>query len=693
MHRVFFLLNVAIATWAFSYWRWLLSDNYTDALFWARMLSVGSTFIPIFFLHWILLLVGKTKKKKILLCGGYLMTVIFLLFGFSSWFVKTVEPRFGFPFWPIPGVLYHFYVLFSYISLLGYGIYQLFVCYHQARGHLRTQMKYIFLGLAIAAPAGFSNFLLWYNINFPPYLNIFVLSYMGCYAYAMLRYRLMDIRVALGKTAVYLLSFLATIGTSFLLMFANNRLTQPISQNVILPTTIIIAILFYQLFFRLFQKLASRYFYYSFYSSQKVLTELGEKLVKILDISELSNTIAQTLISTMKLDRTVVLFRTNRGRYEILKNIGFKEENGISLVRDNFLTEFLEKTQKPLVFEELSLIQKDLQDSKEKQNIQKLQGNMKSIEANVCLPLFIGKDITGIVILGKKVSGDSYCQEYMGRLTTLANQTSIAFENAKLYDEVQDLSQNLQEKVKEQTKDLQQALDELTRINKAKSEFLSMASHQLRTPLTAIKGYLSMIQEGDYGKTARPMLKPLINMLASVERLIKLINDLLGISKIELGSMKIDRKPIQIEELLQSCFEEIKPRAEEKKLEFTFQKPKTLLPKIMADELAIRQVMLNLLDNAIRYTEKGSIILAVEQKAGKVLIKVKDTGEGLTLEEKKNLFQSFARGSAGTDLFIEGTGLGLCVAKKYIDLHQGTIRAESPGKGRGSTFFVELPTA
>jgi signal transduction histidine kinase len=248
-------------------------------------------------------------------------------------------------------------------------------------------------------------------------------------------------------------------------------------------------------------------------------------------------------------------------------------------------------------------------------------------------------------------------------------------------------------KIQEQTKQLEGALSELQKADKAKSEFLSMASHQLRTPLTAIKGYLSLIQEGDYGQTARPMAKPLINMSASVERLIKLVNDLLGISKIELGSMRVDRKLVQIEELLKSCFEEAHMRAKQKKLNFVFQKPKTLLPKVLIDELAIRQAILNLLDNAIRYTLTGEVILAVEQKAGRVLIKVQDTGEGFTEEERKNLFQSFTRGSAGADLFIEGTGLGLCVARKYIELHQGKIWAESSGKGKGSTFYIELPVS
>ena len=111
----------------------------------------------------------------------------------------------------------------------------------------------------------------------------------------------------------------------------------------------------------------------------------------------------------------------------------------------------------------------------------------------------------------------------------------------------------------------------------------------------------------------------------------------------------------------------------------------------MADELAIRQTILNLLDNSIHYTLKGEVVLSAEVDRGNILIKVQDTGRGIARQDMANLFKSFARGSAGTDLFIEGTGLGLSVAKKYTDLHQGKIWAQSSGVDKGSVFFLQLP--
>jgi len=394
----------------------------------------------------------------------------------------------------------------------------------------------------------------------------------------------------------------------------------------------------------------------------------------------------------MKLDRTVILLRDPQTRaYQIIKNIGFREENGISLVKDNFLTRYLEKTQKPLVYEELSLAIRDIKDEGERKNLEKLKQNMRKIEAALCLPLFRERKIIGLIVLGNKISRDPYSQQDLELLTTLSSQASIALENARLYNQVKDLSQNLQERVREQTRELREAYEELKTLDKAKTEFISMASHQLRTPLTSIKGYLSMLLEGDYGKLNPRIITALENVSHSSDRLIRLVNDLLNISRIELGKMEVIKKPVQIEKLVKSCYQEMLSEARKKKLEFICHQPKVPLPRLKIDELKIRQVFLNLIDNAIRYTRKGRIEINLKKKTKAVLFSIKDTGEGLSRKEKKRIFDGFTRGTAGMVLFTEGVGLGLHVAKKYLDLHQGKIWAESPGKGKGSIFYVELP--
>jgi len=241
--------------------------------------------------------------------------------------------------------------------------------------------------------------------------------------------------------------------------------------------------------------------------------------------------------------------------------------------------------------------------------------------------------------------------------------------------------------------EIEKLYEELKVLDKAKSEFISMASHQLRTPLSAIKGYISMLIEGSYGEISEKAKEKLKNVFYSNERLIRIVNDLLNISKVELGKMEVEKELCQLEDLIDSCCQEVEIEAKKKNLKFIFNKPKISLPKINLDKSKIHQVILNLIDNAIRYTQEGEIEIGAKKTNSAIQISVRDTGEGLTEEEEKKIFESFTRGAAGLAYWIEGAGLGLYVAKKYVGLHQGKIWAESKGKGKGSIFYVELPIA
>ena len=250
--------------------------------------------------------------------------------------------------------------------------------------------------------------------------------------------------------------------------------------------------------------------------------------------------------------------------------------------------------------------------------------------------------------------------------------------------------EKLSEQIKISNIRLESALKALEKLDKAKTEFLSIASHQLRTPLTAIKGYLSMIQEGIYGKFPKEFNEILNKIYLSNTRLIDLVNSLLDISRIEMGRMEFKFEEIQIGKIIESIIEELSIQAKQKNLYLKFEKPKRPLPKIRADESKIRQVILNLIDNAIRYTEKGGVTIKVKNLISAIQISVRDTGIGLTPKEVESLFGMYARGK-GMSIFPEGAGLGLYVARKLLEAHLGRIWAESAGKNKGSTFYVDLP--
>ena len=234
---------------------------------------------------------------------------------------------------------------------------------------------------------------------------------------------------------------------------------------------------------------------------------------------------------------------------------------------------------------------------------------------------------------------------------------------------------------------------ELEKLSLAKSEFIAIASHQLRTPLTAIKGYLSMIFEGDYGEVPQKIKEKIKKVLEATERLIRLVNTILDVSKIETGEMEMKLEKVNLRETIKEAIEDLKIKAKEKNLYLKFEEPKEKIESLL-DKEKIRQAILNLIDNAIKYTQEGGVTIKLEtqnSKNPKIRITIKDTGEGLTEKEKEKIFERFSRGEAGAKFWVEGAGLGLFIAKNFVQMHKGKIWVESEGKGNGSIFYIELP--
>ncbi len=246
--------------------------------------------------------------------------------------------------------------------------------------------------------------------------------------------------------------------------------------------------------------------------------------------------------------------------------------------------------------------------------------------------------------------------------------------------------------------ELEIAYVKLKEVDQAKTDFLSMASHQLRSPLTVVRLGLAAMLDGTFGEVKDPrQIDAMKKMADSATRLINLIGEYLNVSRIELGKMKYNFKEQDVCMLLKELVDEYQPRAEQKKLKLIFERVGEI-PKIKFDEEKLRHVIVNVIDNAIKYTNTGSIAVKCEKTATDIKVAFKDTGMGLEKEDIEVLFQKFRRASSANIRRregepIEGSGLGLHVAKMFVDKHGGKIWAESAGHGKGSTFVFTLPLA
>lgn len=249
---------------------------------------------------------------------------------------------------------------------------------------------------------------------------------------------------------------------------------------------------------------------------------------------------------------------------------------------------------------------------------------------------------------------------------------------------------NQREKIEKLAADLQVANERLLELDKQKSEFVSFATHQLRAPLTAMKGYASLILEGDLGKLSTAIRDAITRIYDSSRTLTNIVDDYLNISRIELGSMKYSFEPIDLKQLVTDVIAELKPNIEKSKLNFSFSADKDRKFMVQADKDKFKQIILNLIDNSVKYTPSGSVEVSVKKENKKIVFSVKDTGIGISSAVMPKLFAKFSRADNANKQNIHGTGLGLFVAREIVSAHNGKIWAESPGEGRGSAFFVEL---
>jgi len=244
----------------------------------------------------------------------------------------------------------------------------------------------------------------------------------------------------------------------------------------------------------------------------------------------------------------------------------------------------------------------------------------------------------------------------------------------------------------------------LKELDLTKSEFISIASHQLRTPLTAIKGYISLILEGSYGKVPAVIQDVLDKVYTVNSRLVHLVEDLLNVSRIEAGRIQYSFVQAQLEPLVAELVEMFTPTARSKNLLLQMRLPKKPLPPLTIDPNKIKEVLSNLIDNALKYTKEGGVTVTLEGDKKRARISVTDTGIGIRAEDKENLFEKFTRSKETTKMVASGAGLGLYVGKNFVEAHGGRIWAESPvpseggqapmegdGADKGSRFIIELP--
>lgn len=580
---------------------------------------------------------------------------------------------------PVPGILMPVFLLHT-LGLIVSGLVAIALRYRRSFGLERTRIRYVFLSFAVLFTLIIVlNFIVTVFLKFGgfvPFLPLYILIFNLMVAYAIRKHRLMDIRVLVGRAVVYalLVLFVASIYAASIYFLGQLFLTiqlDVLEISVLITLSVIIALTFHPLQ-RLLEKNTDKLLFRNRYDTSELLSRLSKIMASTFRLQDLTHSILQDLKGELKVTKIAFILLEGDTIVDV-KSEGFTTPPTL----DEDEVKRLVTTRETIIFDELE--EGELKES------------LRKLGLSVVVHLRTEGTQVGLLVLGGKESGDIYSDQDLDLLEILAPEAAVAIQNAKSTEEIRRFNITLQEEVENATSDLRSANEKLQELDKLKDEFVSLASHELRTPMTAIKGSISTILEGYAGEISNESREFLTSAYNENDRLIRLVNNLLNISRIEAGRFIFNVQKVNIDGAISEVVKNLQMAAKEKSFFLKYERL-TDLPPVIADEDKVKEVLINLIGNAIKFTHEGGITIRAKREGEFVITSIADTGHGISKEDQEILFQKFSRVQKEYSKQAGGTGLGLYICKQIVEGHKGKIWLESE-VGKGSTFYFSLPAS
>ena len=653
--------------WGLGYFGWLRSDNAESALFWSKILMAGAIFIPPTAFHHLVKLINVPVPKGVI-GGMYFLSLGLSVANLGPWVVESVEARDIFPFWPVPGILFYIHHLhFAVLAL--WGLWILKREYQRAEGLRLNQVKYLLIAEIVGWGGGITNYLLWYNIPVRPYGTFLVSVYTGIFAYAMVRYRLLDVDIVIKKSLVYALLLVMLLLPCYAVvffgqLFAFGSINYAFSLATLL-LFILVGFFFPKLRFKTEDAL-ERALFKKRSDYRETLLRSSKDMVSIIDVKALSDNLVRNVGKSLGIEKVSLLLNNeSKNSYQLEASVGLflEQPNRVFLHNESPLVQLLQRRREPIVKEELEWVPVGPETPQ-------TVNTMNQLGAEITLPIISKAKLVGILNLGHKEDKSLYSNEDLELLSTLANHAAVAIENARLYE------------------NLKQSQDTLRRADRLSSLGLLTAglAHEIRNPLVAIRTFTQLLPERYDDAEFREGFQGLA--LKEVDRICGLINDLLSFAR----PSKPNVAPENVGDVVDNIARILETQAKEKGVGIAREFGENL-PKVWIDREQMKQVFMNLILNAIQaMKEGGSISIATRcidrngaEPAGKfVQIEIRDTGIGIPEESLQHIFDPFFTSKD------EGSGLGLAVSHQIVQEHGGFVTVEST-VGKGTAFFVHVP--
>lgn len=651
VNRIFFVFASVASCWGLFHFLWLRTvDNASLANFYLRTVMLFVIFVPATFTHFILAFLKIDNNKKIN-AANYLISTILAFTVYTPLFAKDMGAFLVFPFWLKPGPVFHFHLI-HFLGNIIYAHILMLRSLKRTSGILRNQILYVFIGTGIGYTAGVLNYCPWYRIPIPPFLNPLVSIYVAFASYAIIKYRLLDINVALTRAGVFIAIYPLILGVPFWIGFkylGKGPWIFPMSIMAVFATAGPFIYIF-------LQKLAEEALLKEQRRYQETLDNLSESLIEIRDIDKLFPTISSTVGEAIKIKFALIYLRQEEYNSFQLKSCypqEVKSQFPELIPLDDPLISILKQQKKPLLSEEIG------------------DHDKLKLDSGAVIPLFGKSGFLGFIILGAKRNNKMYTNDDLRVLKSLSLRTASTIENCIFWKEIED---------RHRKKRLQEM-----------DSFAYSFAHEIHNPLTFVRNLARVLKER-FAKYITDLQdrKEFIEMcdviFEGADRVMTIVEAIRKFGAKTTGEFET----LKLQEVIDGFFTLFGPELKTNFVSYTKDvPPEPIYVKGVAAEL--QQVLMIFGKNSIyamkNCQEKKLSLKVTKLNHSTVRVAVIDNGEGI----KKEIMDLVFRALFTTKASSEGTGMGLSNAKNFISRHNGRISAESEGEGKGSTLIFELP--
>ncbi len=648
LNILFSLFTYSMVLWLFGYTKMYLSNDASSALKWARIGFIGIIFLPILAYHFIISFLGL--KHRFVIFFIYVLGIPTLLISQTNYIYNGITKNFW-GYYPTAGKIYIF-SLIMFGVLFTRGVWLLFI---YLRGEIKIkkeQIKYVFLAFALGIFGIIDYIIKFHNFKFYPYGYVCALLSNSLIAYAIFRYRLLNINIALTRAGIFIFVYTLVLGIPFWIGSTTKSWFLATSLAVVLATL-------GPFIYSYLRRQAEAILLHEQHRYQATLRELANSMIRIKDLDQLLKVVVSTVVDTVKIQSGAIYLKDNSQNLFILKHYlpktakyNFPE----SIPIDSPFVEVLNKQKRPLLHDELGTT------------------DLSALSASLTVPSIIENDISAFMLLGPKGENQMYTSDDVLIFETVSYSTSLAIENCFFWKEIEDRQRK-------------------ARLQEMDTYSYSLA-HEIDNPMQVIIGQADLLQKymvkelnipSDKQHDLNESFDYILEAARRVSGMVKAIRDF---GQATTGEFK----PLKISDVVESFSKLYYPQ---------FKANSVVFQHSVADELGfvrgekpeLMQVLVILANNALhamRYSREKKVLLKVEPSQNDTIkLSFKDSGSGIKKELLPIIFAPFTTTKASS----EGTGMGLYNAQKIVNRHKGKIWVESEGENRGATFFIELPIA